>query len=282
VKTKRCSKCGEVKPVSEFYKQKGGKYGVCSQCKECRKKYRKENVGRRTQYLREYYEKNKDKLKKKAEEYLKVNRARAKKYQREYYKNNTEKIIEYQHEYYKNNIEEVRECKRLYYKNNRERIRIRHNKYYKENSDKFKIYYEINSKKILVKRKLRYKNNTEKVKEINNKSMRKLRLIPKNRLSCGISNAIRKSLTINKNGRHWENLVNFTLQDLKTHLEKQFKDDMTWENYGQYGWHIDHIKPIVSFNFESYNDPEFKQCWSLENLQPLWWWENLSKGSNVA
>ena len=61
------------------------------------------------------------------------------------------------------------------------------------------------------------------------------------------------------------------------HLEKQFKEGMTWNNYGYYGWHIDHIRPVSSFNFNSYDDPEFKECWALSNLQPLWGKENISK-----
>jgi hypothetical protein len=61
------------------------------------------------------------------------------------------------------------------------------------------------------------------------------------------------------------------------HLEKQFTEGMTWDNYGQ--WHVDHIRPMSSFNFTSLDDPEFKECWDLSNLQPLWETENLSKGS---
>ena len=59
------------------------------------------------------------------------------------------------------------------------------------------------------------------------------------------------------------------------HIEKQFKPGMTWENYGK--WHIDHIKPWASIDI---NDIEqVKKCRHYTNLQPLWWWENLSKGA---
>lgn len=58
--------------------------------------------------------------------------------------------------------------------------------------------------------------------------------------------------------------------ELRLHLESLFTDGMSWENYGKGGWHIDHIKPISSFTFTSENDPEFKECWALSNLQPLW------------
>ena len=71
-------------------------------------------------------------------------------------------------------------------------------------------------------------------------------------------------------------LLGYTIEELMTHLEKQFTEGMTWDNYGE--WHVDHIRPMTSFNFTSSDDPEFKECWDLSNLQPLWWNDNLSKG----
>lgn len=60
-------------------------------------------------------------------------------------------------------------------------------------------------------------------------------------------------------------------------LEAKFKPGMSWGNHGE--WHIDHKRPIASYDFSSADDPAFKECWSLENLQPLWAKENLSKGA---
>jgi hypothetical protein len=52
---------------------------------------------------------------------------------------------------------------------------------------------------------------------------------------------------------------------------------MTWDNYGKYGWHLDHIKPCSSFNLK---DPEQQlQCFHWSNQQPLWAKDNLSKGA---
>lgn len=62
-----------------------------------------------------------------------------------------------------------------------------------------------------------------------------------------------------------------TYQDLIKHIEKQFDDKMTWDNYGSY-WHIDHIRPKCSFKGN-----EFKECWALSNLQPLEAIENFRK-----
>ena len=97
------------------------------------------------------------------------------------------------------------------------------------------------------------------------------------KISRRISSAIRSSLNCNgtKNEFHWEELVDFTLEELLEHLENQFDEGMIWENHGD--WHIDHIRPISSFNFQSPEDPEFKECWCLENLQPLWAEDNLRK-----
>lgn len=62
--------------------------------------------------------------------------------------------------------------------------------------------------------------------------------------------------------------LSYTLDELINHLEKQFTPLMTWDNYGE--WHVDHIIPMTKFKFSSTEDREFKLCWSLENLRPLW------------
>jgi hypothetical protein len=54
---------------------------------------------------------------------------------------------------------------------------------------------------------------------------------------------------------------------------------MSWENHGKFGWHIDHIKPISSFDLT--NENEQLECFNYKNMQPLWWNENLSKGNKL-
>ena len=71
-------------------------------------------------------------------------------------------------------------------------------------------------------------------------------------------------------------ILGYTLEELMIHLEKQFTEGMSWDNYGE--WHVDHKIPMASFNFETVEDREFKLCWCLDNLQPLWGPDNLSKG----
>jgi hypothetical protein len=84
-----------------------------------------------------------------------------------------------------------------------------------------------------------------------------------------------------KGGRTWEALVDYTLDDLMRHLEKQFQQGMSWDNYGKTGWHIDHLIPVSAFNFKTYDDIDFKRAWALSNLQPMWAKENMSKGAKI-
>ena len=72
-------------------------------------------------------------------------------------------------------------------------------------------------------------------------------------------------------------LLQYSIEDLKKHLQSLFQEGMNWGNYGK--WHIDHIKPISSFCWKSVNDVEFQECWALKNLQPLWAADNLKKSN---
>lgn len=72
-------------------------------------------------------------------------------------------------------------------------------------------------------------------------------------------------------------ILGYIPTQLMHHLESQFVEGMSWDNMSE--WHIDHIRPVASFTFNSVDDPEFKACWVLENLQPLWAFDNMSKGA---
>lgn len=74
-------------------------------------------------------------------------------------------------------------------------------------------------------------------------------------------------------------LLGYSIEELMNHLESLFTEGMSWDNYGE--WHVDHKIPMNSFNFESTDDIGFKECWKLNNLQPLWGPDNLSKGTKL-
>jgi len=75
-------------------------------------------------------------------------------------------------------------------------------------------------------------------------------------------------------------LLGCTAVQLKDHLAKKFTAGMTWENHGQFGWHVDHIKPLASFDFRV--EAQIMAAFHYTNLQPLWWYENLKKSDKVA
>ncbi len=96
-------------------------------------------------------------------------------------------------------------------------------------------------------------------------------------LRCVVSRAITQKLKRHggsKNGSILKNL-NYSMDDLKNHLESKFKDGMSWDNYGE--WHIDHKIPDSHFTYDKMNDEQFKLSWSLENLQPMWAIDNQRK-----
>lgn len=126
-------------------------------------------------------------------------------------------------------------------------------------------------------------NQTEKGKKTQQKSNAKRHSTPKGKINSAISCGIWASLKGGKNGKSWETLVGYKLSELMNHIESLFEDWMDWNNYGNKKgyWSLDHIKPISSFNFTSYDDKEFKECWALSNLRPLCAIENSKKGSKV-
>lgn len=71
-------------------------------------------------------------------------------------------------------------------------------------------------------------------------------------------------------------LIGCGVLELKAWLESKFTDGMSWDNYGQFGWHIDHKRPCASFDLT--NPEQQRECFHYTNLQPLWWRDNIIKG----
>ena len=109
---------------------------------------------------------------------------------------------------------------------------------------------------------------------------RKIRDSMKANLSSRLKNRL-----IGKNRKSTFDMLNYTVDELKQHLESLWEPWMNWDNYGAYDknkrtWQIDHRKPDSWFNYSSTEDDEFKECWSLSNLQPKGTIENIIKSNN--
>ena len=210
--------------------------------------------------MKQYRKANKEKIAKQQKEY-------DKQYKKQYRETHKEEIKEGKKRYYKTNKEKINEKGKQYYQTHKEEIKQHNKQYYRENREernKYNRQYQ--------------KTHREEI----NKYIKEKRKKPEILLNHRFSTAIWKSLKrkgSSKKGYSWEKIIGYTTQDLMEHLEKQFKDGMSWDNRGK--WHVDHIKPVSSFDFTSYEDDEFQECWALKNLQPLWAEENLKKGKKI-
>lgn len=75
-------------------------------------------------------------------------------------------------------------------------------------------------------------------------------------------------------------LLSCTIKELKTQLESSFYprstgEQMTWDNWGPHGWHVDHIIPCAKFDLSDLEQQ--KVCFHHTNLQPLWYEDNMAK-----
>ena len=236
---KICTKCKIEKSINEFSKNKSFKDGLSYRCNQCISTFNKQ-----------YYQNNSEKLKIAHKKYREESPEKIKIAQKKWRENN----LEYDKKYYQKNIEKVKERSKRWSKNNPEKRRNSKKKWRKNNPIKHK----------------KWQNEWFKTKRKNDHIFR---------LNSNISGAIYKSLKGNKNGYHWEKLVGYSQENLRKHLEDQFKDGMTWGNYGE--WVIDHKIPKSLFNIISAKCKGFKKCWALENLQPLWKDENKRKSNKL-
>jgi hypothetical protein len=199
---------------------------------------------------------------------------------KEYRNKNKESVIKYSKNYKKVNSEIIKEKGKIYRETNKEIIKIRQKynsqKHYLKNRElliqKSKTFRESNPNYFL-----EYRKKNPNYSGDYQKKRRECNFLFK--LTCSLRSRIYGFLiknNINKKNKTF-NIIGCSPQFLKEYLEKKFTDDMTWDNYGFYGWHIDHIIPLSSSKTE---EEVYKLC-HYTNLQPLWAIDNLKKGSKL-
>jgi hypothetical protein len=268
---KKCSCCNLYKINSYVYFQKNG--NICKYCRSIKDKIR--------------YQNNKESINKHNREYNKNNKERLSVINKQYYINNKEILLEYNKKYREDNKEKIQNYQNQYSYNNREK-KIEYSKQYdlehKEEKAKYmkeymsnhkeekieydKDYYEKNKLKIIT-RSVNYKKNKLKIDPIY-----KLKSIVYSIITIKLKSSLNNESLTEK----LHECLPYIIEELKNHLESQFVEGMCWENHG-IKWHIDHKRPISSFNIKEIGDEEFLKCWSLENLQPLWSDLNLKKSN---
>jgi len=165
------------------------------------------------------------------------------------------------------NIKQRKEYMKKYYEKNKDVLLDYGKKYQK---DKTKEQKSLDSQKVMEWKRI----NTDKVKSYKYGT-------PQKRMKTHLSKVFSKKINKNRLGtcQIMENYLGYSIQDLYKHLESQFEDRMNWDNYGSGSgkWCIDHRIPDSWFEYSSYEDYDFKKCWALENLKPMWFDKNSSK-----
>lgn len=137
--------------------------------------------------------------------------------------------------------------------------------------------YQKNCLSILARMRDYEQRNREK---INARRKRRYHRDPAFRIKKNLARRLSQKLA--NAGKRWsartERLVGCNVNFLRAYLACLFKPGMSWENYGK--WEVDHKKPCAQFNL---TDPaQQRACFHWSNLQPLWEWENASKGAKIA
>ena len=278
---KRCPKCKRVLNETDFHNNKSKHDGLSAYCRECNNRYELLNKKKKSESHKRYYRKNRDKIIKKSKDYVKNNREKVRIAKKKYWKENRERLLLVKEKYRENHRDELRKKAREYYYKNREQILKKTKERYIKNKDKIQEY----QKKYFAKNKEKVLLNVKKYRDANRPRIsayqkERMQVNPKYRLEKNISAAIWYALKHKKNNIPWKEFVEFTLQELILHLEKQFGGNVTWDTYGTY-WHLDHIIPLNCFDYENSKDYEFKLAWNLNNLQPLEAVANSSKHDRI-
>jgi hypothetical protein len=203
-----------------------------------RKKYMKK-------YLKKYYQEHKEQRK----DYRQKHREEIREWDRNFYQTHKEKRLIESKKYNKIHVREIKEYKVIWYKKNKERLTEKAKKYYQEHKEEVNQYYK-NRRKIDINFRIKHYLRTRITKALD---------------------GICKSKITTK-------LLDCSIEQLRKHLESQFKLGMTWDNYGK--WHIDHVRPCAFFDLSKPN--EQKKCFNYKNLQPLWAKDNLEKSNKIV
>jgi hypothetical protein len=275
-KKAKCEQCKELKSAEHFNKIKDFR-GLSKLCRECmalnrettktKKEARRE--ARREQKILKKLQKSRDQFEKKLNDILTK------------YPNC---CIMNEHEYKDGYVITqdlyIISITRKYKKRLSRKTEHLYFKYFAPNLSMCDYYYDFQKNEII-----KFKAQSHKGRPSNNPNReRKIYQDKKSkdpiwRLKRSVTSSFCQWMKGTKDKSTWK-YVDYTIKELKEHLESQFTEGMSWDNYGWDGWWIDHIIPRDQFDFK---DPEqIKKCWKLSNLQPLWKMDNMAKGNKIV
>lgn len=270
--TKICTKCKQEKPTNAEYFNRH-KNGFQSWCKVCKAEYHLKNREERNRKMMERYRKlnplpealpEGTKRCSACEEIKSVDNFGKLKSAKDGLRGQCKDCRK--KEYEKNREEKIKKSRERYHANKKV-IGIKNKQYKKDNQDyykqKYKDYYQKH------KEKIKQRSKEYLYKRIDEDPAFKILQRCRARLYKAIKGKTKTKRT--------KDLIGCSPEYLLQHLESQFQDGMTWDNYGE--WHIDHIRPCASFDFT--DEKQQKECFNYRNLQPLWAENNFSKSAKI-
>ena len=182
-------------------------------------------------------------------------------------------------QHYQDNKESYKERAAKSYQKNKEQYKKNHKEWQVNNPHRSKYLSQQFKENNPGYTKQYYISNKERFKQY---QVNRRQVDPLFKLSGGIRNLISGSFKRSCKGMYIKNkktehILGCTMEEFIQHLQSQFRPGMYLENYGNSSgmWNIDHIIPISSAKTEE----EIYKLNHYTNLQPLWWEENMAKGS---
>jgi hypothetical protein len=187
--------------------------------------------------------------------------------------------------YRKHNSDKISKQRKVYYTENRDVVLSKSKSYYANNKDSVneykKTWREANKDTLVIKRREYYLENRSSILSKQcDYAFNRFKTDPVYRMITNIRSRIRSAIKQQSGSKAYKSieLLGCSSQKARMHLELQFTEGMTWDNYGK--WHVDHIRPCSNFDL---TDPEQqKECFNYTNLQPLWAEDNLRKSSKYT
>lgn len=269
---------------------------ILAELKEKRKDpaWVKAKYARNRRWLAEHQEENREYQRAWMKQYRDKNKEQCLQKEAEYRDKNRERVNEIAREYRLKHLDEVRvkqreRCKQALIELKQDPVAYAA---YLEQQRAYAAEYRARNREYLAARnRVRYHQDVELSRKQKNEqrknsptfkaSRERYYSDPIKRIIKSLYTVVRKSLVGKIKSTRTTALIGCTPNELKAHIEAQFRPGMDWTNYGKADgcWSIDHIQPCASFRL--WEPSEQKKCFNYTNLRPLWFTTNCAKNSVV-